>query len=416
MNKRHARLAAVVAGCLILVSAGGGTLHYSADGCGAVLPDFGKVLSSKALVPNYRLSGGQTRKAAVSVWQGPLRNDGTPGKPGKGFAALAKAYHLALIPTYDGSNQETHPKLLYFPTGWNGYRYWMSMTPYPAGNDDVENPSIVVSNDLKTWVVPKGLKNPVTGVPADVTYGGHYSDSHLAMNGGTMELWFRADVGSRKTRRPVYAVDYYYRTTSADGIHWSRPKLMQSSKDMILSLAVIHSRNRYRFWYTNRSYQLMTAESGDGSRWQNVRRCDIPLPKGYAPWHQDVVSCGDRYYLLQTGIRRSNYSFALFLSESDDGVHFTRGTSFYPSGDPVILHKTWLYRSTFVPVGNGTFQMMISYCLPGSNWYMTQCSLTQKAWDEACRTNHPLILNQPAANSGSVLPVAGSDGSASRKA
>lgn len=413
MNQKSVRVAAVAASCLLLVTAGGAALHRlnSAPGTNSTF-SYGRVLSSKISVPHYRLSSGQLKRTAVSVWQKPLRYDGTPGKPGKNFAALVRAYHLSLVPTYDGSNQETHPKLLYFPEGWNGYQYWMSMTPYPAGNDDYENPSIVVSNDLKTWMVPKGLKNPITGVPGDVKYGGHYSDPHLSMNGETMELWFRADAGNRKTMRPNYAADYYYRTTSTDGIHWSRPQQMQSSKDMILSLAVIHSQNRYRFWYTNRSYQLMSAESGDGTHWTNVRKCVIPLPKGYSPWHQDVVFCNNRYYLLQTGIHRRNYTFALFLSESADGVHFTRGTFFYPSGNPVILHKTWLYRSTFVPVENGMFQMMVSYYLPGSKWYMTQCSLSAKEWDEACRTNKRVILNQP---DGSSNPEPAAESSASRK-
>lgn len=33
------------------------------------------------------------------------------------------------IPTYDGSNQSTHPSVLYFADGWHGFRYWMGMTP-----------------------------------------------------------------------------------------------------------------------------------------------------------------------------------------------------------------------------------------------------------------------------------------------
>ena len=61
------------------------------------------------------------------------------------------------IPTYDGSGQAVHPDVYYNANGWNGYRYWMAMTPYPNGNAAYENPSIVVSNDNLNWIVPPGL-------------------------------------------------------------------------------------------------------------------------------------------------------------------------------------------------------------------------------------------------------------------
>lgn len=410
MKIKTARLrsTAVLVGCLLLAAVGGTILYrvHSTGGRAASTPALASSLSAKVVVPHYRLSSNQAVKTAAPVWQKPLRNDGTPAKVRKGFAALAKTYNLSLTPTYEGSNQATHPKLLYFPNGWNGYRYWMSITPYPATIDKYENPCIVTSNDLKTWVVPKGLKNPVTGIPADVKYGGHYSDSELVMNGGVMELWYRVDVGNKKTHLPDYKSDYYYRMVSTDGIHWSKPQMMQSSTSSILSLAIVRQQNRYQFWFTNRSHQLMYAKSTNGTKWTDLRPCKIPLPKGYVPWHQDVVFCNNKYYLLQTGWYTPKYSFALFLSESTDGVHFTSGTSFYPSNNSTILHKTWLYRSTFVPVEKGMFQMVVSYRLPGNKWYMTQCSLSEKAWDDACLTNHKVILNQPAAVSRKKAPAA----------
>ena len=39
------------------------------------------------------------------------------------------------IPTYDGSDQSTHPSVLRFGAPWHGYLYWMAMTPYPYNND-----------------------------------------------------------------------------------------------------------------------------------------------------------------------------------------------------------------------------------------------------------------------------------------
>ncbi|MBO9605718.1 MAG: hypothetical protein J7639_07195, partial [Paenibacillaceae bacterium] len=64
---------------------------------------------------------------------------------------------LTQIPTYDGSGQTVHPCVLFFPEGWKGHRYWMAFTPYPDGNDQFENPSLVVSGDGVRWFVPPGL-------------------------------------------------------------------------------------------------------------------------------------------------------------------------------------------------------------------------------------------------------------------
>jgi hypothetical protein len=56
------------------------------------------------------------------------------------------------ISTYDGSNQLTHPCVLYREKGWNGYTYIMAMTPYPDYINSIENPSMRYSNDGINWV------------------------------------------------------------------------------------------------------------------------------------------------------------------------------------------------------------------------------------------------------------------------
>ena len=43
-------------------------------------------------------------------------------------------------------NNAYHPKLIDMGKEWNGYRFWLSYTPYPKGNDYYENPQIVGTN------------------------------------------------------------------------------------------------------------------------------------------------------------------------------------------------------------------------------------------------------------------------------
>ena len=81
------------------------------------------------------------------------------GKP------LTNASTPQTTPTYDGSGQVVHPGIVYFPGGWNGYQYWLVVTPYPGGNAAFENPSILVSQDGVTWIQPPGITNPIAGPP-----------------------------------------------------------------------------------------------------------------------------------------------------------------------------------------------------------------------------------------------------------
>lgn len=371
----------------------------------------------QAQPPTVHLASGITQSQSITKNNFPskiinsaklqvLKGNGMHGLARLDFLRLQKKYNLVLVPTYDGSNQSTHPKILYFPNGWHGYRYWMSITPYPGGNDDYENPCIVISNDMTNWTTPKGIHNPVTGIPKDVHIGGHYSDSHLDMHGKNMELWYRYNTGNRKTRQPSYAKDYYYRIITTDGIHWSVPQLMKTAPQNMMSLAVIYQDEQYKFWYTDRSNRLMRAVSTDGKHWIGVQPCRIPLPIGYTPWHQDVVYYNHTYYLLQTAMNHKKYAFSLFLSKSSDGIHFTRGVPFYPSNDPVVLHKAWLYRSSFFANNHNVFQMMISLRLPGPKWFMTKCSIPVSQWDKACTTQKAVILNPSRKKSqSSVLKV-----------
>ncbi|MDD4289905.1 MAG: DUF2341 domain-containing protein [Patescibacteria group bacterium] len=97
--------------------------------------------------------------------------------------ALSGAETYQTIPTYEDSGQAIHPDIVYFDEPWNGYSYWMVMTPYPNGNPDYENPSIVVSNDGVSWVTPDGPTNPIDSQP-----GGYNSDPDIVYDEETDNL------------------------------------------------------------------------------------------------------------------------------------------------------------------------------------------------------------------------------------
>lgn len=128
---------------------------------------------------------------------------------------------FAVIPTIDNIDSVTHPSIVRYPGGWNGYEYWMAATPYPDAAR--ENPSIWCSHDGVTWVVPSGATNPVL---APGTFNGHayanFSDPCLiildktcgSFTAGTMMLFARPMYGATWKEGIVY-------TTSTDGVTWT---------------------------------------------------------------------------------------------------------------------------------------------------------------------------------------------------
>lgn len=156
------------------------------------------------------------------------------------MAILTNAPSPITTPTYDGSGQTVHPSVLDFGQGiirpghtaWNGYRYWMAMTPYPNSQAIYENPSLLCSHDGLTWTEPPGFQgikgthdDPSTGpgnpmldvsywAPAD--HSNHYcNDPHMLYIAEHDELWVwfgrmykDPDTGAALPGYGVYVVTY----------------------------------------------------------------------------------------------------------------------------------------------------------------------------------------------------------------
>lgn len=129
------------------------------------------------------------------------------------YQPLMNAAVPQVIPTYDGTDQPTHPSVVKFDQPWHGYKYWMVMTPYPFNDGSYENPSIVTSNDGENWAVPEGVTNPLVGTPNP----GHNCDADLVYVPELDELriyYVEADdiISSRVKMM-----------SSRDGVQWSEP-------------------------------------------------------------------------------------------------------------------------------------------------------------------------------------------------
>lgn len=124
----------------------------------------------------------------------------------------------AITPTPDGTGRALHPDVVVFAEPWNGWRFWMAVTPYPP-DDREENPSILCSRDGYQWHVPAGGSNPVFPWPGQGTDNANWynSDTDMIYDPATDELvmiW-------REVFTDVY--EKIWLSASGDGITWSEP-------------------------------------------------------------------------------------------------------------------------------------------------------------------------------------------------
>ena len=186
---------------------------------------------------------------------------------------------------YLGNSQNIHPKVLYFPEKWNGYKFWMAYTPYPKGKTDAENPCIAVSQDGLDWTAPEGLRNPLAYAPKN----GYNSDTHLLYDSENdrMECWWREF--DKKTNR-----DCFYRRISSDGIKWDeKEKVLDFAlPDMMrLSPAVWIEDDVYKLIYSDcaRLYYIESPRNQIGKTWSEPIK--LPIEWGeLRAWHQDVIT------------------------------------------------------------------------------------------------------------------------------
>jgi|GEM_PF-1119632 len=301
-----------------------------------------------------------------------------------------------VTPTYDGSGQVVHPDVLYVPDGWNGFEYWMGMTPYPNSNDNYENPSILASNDNVSWVVPPGVVNPLAPEPP-----GHNDDVDMLIVGGEMVMFYNETNTDGNT--------YMNRLSSTDGVNWSAPQTVITLPNYVMSPTVIHDGSLYTMWYVSSTVGCSSAfqnfyrrTSADGITWgpEQVATMDHP---GRVLWHLDVQMNGGLYTMLfisyPTGSSCGNTN--LYYAESPDGVTWTANP------EPVLVPSSsgWdngnIYRASYILDGTW-LRLWYSAMSSGGQWRVgyTQGDLAEfitepaTTWTElngsvAATTDHP---------------------------
>jgi len=244
-----------------------------------------------------------------------------------------------------------HPSVFHRAEGWNGYRFWLAVTPYAHSDARFENPSLYVSRDGLAWETPPGVANPL--VPRPALARRYNSDCHLAPDpDGRLHLFFRTAGADRN--------DQLWLMSSADGRHWSRPRVILDvdlADERQLSPAFLHAGGVWNMYYVDSSgyppvIRRRTAARPEGP-WSG------PLPvTGVAPppdrmiWHLDAFRYQGRTVLLvdTTAIYKTSEGGELYLAASADGAAFTRA-----AGPLLSFSRGWdrsIYRSCALPLGD----------------------------------------------------------------
>lgn len=222
-------------------------------------------------------------------------------------------------PTYDGSGQTTHPSIRYFPDSWNGFKYWMAHTPYPDGNDDYENPSMLVSQDGLSWINPPGLTNPIEPPPVNLSQ--YWADPEIEVGpNDSMYLFF------------IDQTTNVYVRASANGTNWTpKTKIISNTVQTILSPTVYYDKSNYTWvmYYVNMAgspnvIQRRTAASPYGP-WSIPNTCSFSnVPSGRDLWHMSLLKTNDQWHAFVTISDLDTYTNgALHFAASSDGITFT---------------------------------------------------------------------------------------------
>jgi hypothetical protein len=258
-----------------------------------------------------------------------------------------------VIPTYDGSNQATHPDALLQRDASGAAHLTLVMTPYPFSNDKLENPSLLVSDDGMTFTAPPGIASPLVPPPP---YD-HNNDPDLRRDPRTGDYEILYLEALRPDRQTLVAL------RSRDQRTWTRRDAvvydLHRGDPFIVSPAALDAAGQTHLFYVDTAdRKLYTMVSADGATWDPRSATPVPIDLGAVhAWHVDALRGDGAYALLISGYADQFEHQDLYLATSPDLVTWTlRPQPLLDHRDPALgatLGVESLYRSTGV-VEHGT--------------------------------------------------------------
>ncbi|MBH0350442.1 hypothetical protein BK731_29250 [Bacillus thuringiensis serovar muju] len=274
-------------------------------------------------------------------------------------------FRLTLLSAY-GDIDAYHPKVIHFKSKWNGYYYWMVFTPYPGGDQAKENPHLLVSNDLITWVEPNGYKNPLEPQPSGTPDKQYNSDTHIVYNPNLnrIEVFWRFVDDTAETVT-------IYRKSSSNGVDWSKKEVVfhnnRKNQDY-LSPAIIFEDNKYKLWFVGNGYKVLYTESESGINWNTLQEIQIPFENNMYPWHLDVIHTDKGYEMVLVAFTKGQdrNTMSLFYTVSSDNINYTKAKKILsPSEQEFTWDNRGIYRACIMKKDDTYF---IFYSAVNKKW------------------------------------------------
>ena len=273
-----------------------------------------------------------------------------------------------------GFGESVHPDVICIDEGFTkmGWKYLLTVTPFPKGIVYFENPEFLVSHDGIEWSIPAGGKSPVVPPPYD--WIGYNSDPALLRDGNFVHLIFR----EVRNERPSVVMTVYSISTS-DGVAWSAPKIIyqiirpQNEGALLMSPALLKIGTKYVIWYVDLEeggFVIRRSEGDDLFSLSLGNRCEIyGMPDDLEVWHIDIVDDGDRLIMaICAGNRESRGRRSVIFAESFDWGKSWRcfGERLDPDSN---MGENSLYKAALAPKANGTWLLYYSYQDMERHWF-----------------------------------------------
>ncbi len=296
----------------------------------------------------------------------------------KNFEANGIGY-LKISPYIGAGYQNVHPSLIYFDKTWNGYKYWLAITPYRKGNERLENPCVMCSNDLVNWNKPKGGTNPLVSTEDVKMY--HYSDPQILFNNNKLEIWYR-----KRTRGILGDSEVILRKLSCDGMNWSKEEVLYSSQgtfNQFMSPVVIIENDKYCIWVVDwKNKKIKYYVSKNGTEWCFIRDIIISPIEGRYVWHMDIKKTRNGFEMYFSAALGEYDNQKIAYCYSEDNVTWSKPVIVMEKGKEGAFDEDFLYRPTFIDIDNNRYIMYSARDKKG-NWH---CSIT------TCTVSEPTKL------------------------
>lgn len=255
---------------------------------------------------------------------------------------LPSPYFLSGVAT---TKEHAYGTPIYFPLGWNGYKYWMVAAPYPTqGGTSLpaykyENPTIYVSNDGENFFTPLGIQsNPIFSSIGIADSTSYYADPYIVAAPDNSRLyvlwcWFNK-TGVNKSS--------FLLTESTDGLNWTTPV------EILPSTSTTFQPNSPSLIWNGNGWTIMAIDTRDGTGTFTVittrtngtspytgwtapgavfngvwTQCTAPNPLGRGWWHAYWVGCSENQIIGFASDNSAAGGTAYSMQSSDGGLTFS---------------------------------------------------------------------------------------------